>query len=73
MSLYSLAINNDLNNRVLVIADFPHIHEARQVITEWATKQYIWQSYIEVGFITHDTDVSIEDLLSSGYKTIKIM
>ena len=73
MSLYSLRINNDFKRKVLVIADYPHLHEARQGITEWAKSEYAAATAFEVGFITHDTDVNIHDLSEMGYISIKVL
>ena len=73
MSLYSLRINNDFKRKVLVIADYPHLHEARQGITEWAKSEYSAETAFEVGLITHDTDVNINDLQEMGYISIKVL
>lgn len=73
MSLYSLRINNDFKRKVLIIADFPHMHEARQGITEWAKGNYAAATSFEVGFISHDTDVLTNDLVEMGYTNIKVL
>lgn len=78
MSLYDVVIRNTNvgsagESKILVIGFFPHIHEARAAISEWAFETFVGPFDIEIVFVSHSNTIYPTDIVGYGYERIVVL
>ena len=76
MSLYDVTVNSTSigragTSKILVVAFFPHMNEARQGITQWAAETFAGPIDVKVDFVSHSNTIFPPDVLQ--YERIVII